>query len=63
MDLGGPGPKARCKKCGDVVQSMDRWNFKWCKGKHFALDGGDSYTKIVGDINSIEWLEKEEKSE
>src|SRR5574337_866627 len=34
------GPKVRCKKCDDVIQSMHRHDFRWCKCGAIAIDGG-----------------------
>jgi hypothetical protein len=44
-----PGPKIKCMKCEDVIQSMYRHDFKWCKCKSIAIDGGGDYTKISYD--------------
>ena len=41
-----PGPKIKCMKCEDTIQSMFRHDFKWCKCKSIAIDGGRDYTKI-----------------
>lgn len=45
----GAGPRMKCTKCGDVIQSTYRHDFKWCKCGAVAIDGGDSYTKITGN--------------
>jgi hypothetical protein len=36
-------------RCEDVIQSMYRHDFKWCKCKSIAIDGGGDYTKISYD--------------
>ena len=41
-----PGPKIKCMTCEDIIQSMYRHDFKWCKCKMIAIDGGGDYTKI-----------------
>jgi len=37
--------KARCKLCGDVVESKHRHDFVWCKCGEIAVDGGNDYHK------------------
>ncbi|UGO46129.1 hypothetical protein PQE74_gp046 [Bacillus phage vB_BanS_Chewbecca] len=37
--------KIRCKHCDDIIESFDRHDFKWCKCKKVAIDGGISYGK------------------
>ncbi len=37
--------KIKCKKCGDVIESTYRWDFKWCKCGRVAVDGGKDYIK------------------
>ena len=39
----------RCKKCGDVIESKTRHDFKWCKCHSCAVDGGHDYLRRVGD--------------
>jgi hypothetical protein len=51
------GKRVRCKKCGDVVQSMYRHDFKWCKGEHFFVDGGSAYLHCGGDMDAMEYLD------
>lgn len=45
----GKGPQAKCAKCGDVIQSTYRWDFKACKCGAIFIDGGDSYTRCGGN--------------
>lgn len=33
---------------GDVIESETRHDFKWCKCKSVAVDGGHDYLKRVG---------------
>ena len=42
------GPKYRCKKCDDVIQSKGRHDFVWCKCGAIAVDGGNDYTRLIG---------------
>lgn len=51
------GPKYRCKLCNDVIQSQHQHDFKWCKCKAMAIDGGNSYTKLMGNIENMEKVE------
>jgi hypothetical protein len=59
----GAGPKYRCKKCGDVIQSTHRHDFKWCKCGEFAIDGGSDYTKLTGNWDDFEQVQDEEATE
>lgn len=40
--------KARCKKCGDVIESKHRHDFVTCKCGAISLDGGKDYQRRVG---------------
>lgn len=53
--------KVRCNKCGDVIESETRHDFKWCKCKSVAVDGGHDYLKRVGVPGS--WEDLSEVSE
>lgn len=37
--------KIKCNKCGDVIESTSVHDFKWCKCKSVAVDGGHEYLK------------------
>ena len=43
--------KARCKLCGDTVESKHRHDFVTCECGKMFLDGGDSYLR--GNDNTI----------
>jgi hypothetical protein len=58
----GAGPKYRCKKCGDVIQSTYRHDFKWCSCGAFAIDGGSDYTKLTGNWDDFEEVKDEEEA-
>lgn len=47
------GAKVKCLKCGDIIQSTHRHDFRWCSCQSVAVDGGDDYMRIVGD--SVNW--------
>ena len=44
--------KIKCLKCGDIIESVHRHDFKWCSCQSVAVDGGKDYTRIVGDLSS-----------
>ena len=41
--------KAKCLKCGDIIESTYRHDFKWCKCGAIAVDGGKDYLKRSGE--------------
>lgn len=45
----------KCNKCGDVIESTHVHDFKWCKCKSVAVDGGLHYLRRVG--NQEDWTE------
>lgn len=45
---------ARCKRCGDDIESKSRHDLTWCKCKAIFVDGGDSYLRRGGDLDAIE---------
>lgn len=53
--------KIRCRKCGDVIESIYRWDFKWCSCKSVACDGGTSYLKRSGNFEDVEDLSEMEE--
>ena len=42
-----------CKKCGDIIYSAYRHDFKYCKCGSVAVDGGMDYVRRVGKIEDI----------
>ncbi len=48
--------RARCKECGDVIESCFRHDFRRCSCMAIAVDGGYSYVRRCGDPDSIEEL-------
>lgn len=42
----------KCNLCGDEIESIHRHDFKWCKCKSVANDGGTCYLKRLGDLNN-----------
>lgn len=47
---------ARCRKCGDVIESTFRWDFVRCKCGAIAVDGGKEYLRRVGEVEDCEEL-------
>ena len=49
--------KIKCRKCGDIIESIDVHDFKWCSCKSVAVDGGQKYLRRLGhfedDIGKI----------
>ena len=39
----------KCLKCGDLIISEYRHDFKWCKCENIFIDGGDDYLRRGGD--------------
>ena len=50
--------KIRCKKCDDVIKSLHRHDFKFCKCGAVAVDGGKDYLRRLG--NREDWEELSE---
>ena len=49
--------KARCKLCGDVIESKHRHDFVACKCGEIAVDGGLNYIRrIANHLSNIEEL-------
>jgi hypothetical protein len=42
--------KIKCLKCGDVIQSMFRNDFRWCSCRNIFIDGGNDYLRYGGNI-------------
>lgn len=54
----------RCTQCGDIIESVHRHDFKYCKCGKVAVDGGKDYLKRSGDReNMIEMSECTEEEE
>ena len=41
--------RIRCIKCGDVIESKHRHDFKTCSCGGCSVDGGKNYLRRVGD--------------
>ena len=53
--------KICCKKCGDIIESTHRYDFKFCKCGAVAVDGGKDYLRRCGRCE--DWEELSECSE
>jgi hypothetical protein len=62
--------KARCRICGDVIESKYTHDWVSCKGGHIFIDGGPSYQRVgtlkpgvtFDDVEYIEETESVEES-
>ncbi len=50
--------KIKCKKCGDLIESEYRHDFKFCSCGACAVDGGHDYLRRIGDHE--DWEEQSE---
>ena len=48
--------RIKCKKCGEIIESMRRHDFKFCKCGAVAVDGGKDYLRRVGNKDDYEEL-------
>lgn len=53
----------RCKKCGDVIESKYRHDFRMCSCGAVAVDGGHDYQRLIGNREDYENLGRYEKVE
>ena len=52
------GAKIKCKKCGDIIESKYRHDFKECKCGSIFIDGGQDYCRIGGEHTDIIFFDK-----
>lgn len=45
--------KIKCLKCNDIIESLSKHDFKYCKCKACFIDGGNVYTRVGGGPNYI----------
>lgn len=51
--------KAKCKKCGDIIESTYRHNFVTCKCGSVSVDGGLDYCRRAWPSGNIDdWIEE-----
>ena len=48
--------RIKCKKCGEIIESTSRHDFKFCKCGAVAVDGGKDYLRRVGSKDDYEEL-------
>ena len=56
--------KIKCKKCGDIIESISVHDFKWCSCGACAVDGGHDYLRRLGyqeDWEEMSEVEKEDE--
>ncbi len=53
--------KIQCKKCKDIIESKHVHDFKWCKCRSIAVDGGLEYLRRIGNFEDIIELSEFEK--
>ena len=47
--------KIQCRKCGDIIESYTRHDFKFCECESVAVDGGKDYLSRSGEYKN--WTE------
>jgi len=52
--------RAKCRKCGDIIESTYRHDFKWCSCHSIFVDGGHSYIRRGGKSEDIIEMSAEE---
>ena len=55
--------KIKCKKCGDIVESKHRHDFRMCKCESVGVDGGCDYLRRTGNREDYEELSVTEEVE
>lgn len=55
--------KAKCLKCGEVLESVYRNDFRLCSCGSMAVDGGHDYLRRCGNLDEIEELSEFEEDE
>jgi hypothetical protein len=55
----GAGQRIKCKKCGSIIQSMSRHDFKQCSCGKIFIDGGSDYCRIgfPGGQEMTDWIQ------
>lgn len=43
----------QCHKCDEIVESTHRHDFKFCKCRNIAVDGGHDYLRRMGGLQSF----------
>ena len=45
--------KAKCKKCGDIIESVSVHDFVTCSCGAISVDGGKSYLRRSGELDNL----------
>ena len=53
----------KCRKCGEVIESVSPHDFKTCSCGTCAVDGGPDYLRRCGNLEDWEELSEAEKVE
>ena len=53
--------KIRCKKCEDIIESVHRHDFRFCKCGAVFVDGGKDYLRRGGKLTAYEDLSEVEE--
>ena len=52
---------ARCKKCGETIESRHVHDFVTCKCGAISVDGGKEYLRRCGDMKDMEDMSEVEE--
>lgn len=52
--------RIKCNKCGEIIESTHRHDFKFCKCGAVAVDGGNDYLRRSGNLENWEELSEYE---
>ena len=44
----------KCLHCDDIIESKHRHDFSTCKCEKSCCDGGESYIRLIGDLNMMQ---------
>ena len=47
----------KCLSCNDIIESKHQHEYTTCKCGMSSCDGGDSYIRLIGDLNMIEYVD------
>lgn len=50
---------AKCKRCGDIIESKHKYDFVSCKCKAISLDGGREYQRYIGSREDFDFSPSE----
>jgi len=52
--------RVKCLKCGDIITSNYRHDFRWCSCESVAVDGGEECPRIIGNQDGWEIVEEDD---